>query len=162
MIDYRRVLETLTVGGVDFIVLGGIAAVLHGTARATLDVDVVYSREASNLERVVKAVAPLAPYPRGAPPGLPFRWDLRTVTQGLNFTLDTTLGPLDLLGEVPGGTYATLAPHTIDVDLGGLRVRCVDLLTLIRLKRAAGRPKDYESIAELEALLAARERAEGN
>ena len=105
MIEYRRILEVLVLGRVDFVVIGGVAAVFHGTARATLDVDVVYGRDEANLERLVAAFAPLAPYPRGAPPGLPFRWDVRTVRRGLNFTLETSMGNVDLLGEVGGGTY---------------------------------------------------------
>ena len=84
--------------------------------------------------------------------------DERTVLAGLNFTLTTALGDLDLLGEVAGGGgYAQLAPRTVEVDVAGLRVRCVDLPTLIALKRAAGRPRDLETIAELEALREERE-----
>jgi hypothetical protein len=74
----------------------------------------------------------------------------------LNFTLDTDFGPLDLLGEATGGgTYDALASHTLTLDLYGGPCLCVDLPTLIRLKRAAGRPKDLLALAELEALLAA-------
>jgi hypothetical protein len=84
---------------------------------------------------------------------LPFSFDAATVTRGLNFTLDTTLGPLDLLGEVAGGgAYDALLPHTEPVELFGYPCRTVSLDALIRLKRAAGRPKDHEMLAELEAL----------
>ncbi len=73
---------------------------------------------------------------------------------GLNFTLQTVLGALDLLGEiVGGGRYADLLPHTIEVEVFGVRCRCLGLVALIRAKRAAGRPKDLEAIAELEAIL---------
>lgn len=90
----------------------------------------------------------------GAPPGLPFRCDAATLKRGLNFTLTTDLGDIDLLGEVPGdGTFEKLAPHSVRVDLGGYEISCVSLRKLIDLKRAAGRPKDLEAIAELEALL---------
>ena len=156
MIDHEQILKVLVLSRVEFIVVDGVAAALHGAARATYDVDVVYRRDDSNLARVVTALAPYAPYPRGSPPGLPFRWDARTVRAGLNFTLVTQLGDVDLLGEVAGGNYESLLPHTSELDMDGFRVRCVDLPTLIRLKRAAGRPKDFEAIAELEALLARR------
>jgi hypothetical protein len=91
---------------------------------------------------------------RGAPPGLPFRFDRETVRQGLNFKLTTRAGDLDLLGEAAGGgNYQALLPHSEVRDLGGgLECRFVTLDTLIRLERAAGRPKDLERIAELEAL----------
>ena len=73
---------------------------------------------------------------------------------GLNFTLTTNLGDLDLLGQVVGGGgYRDLLPHSIDIEAFGVKFKCVDLPTLIKLKRAAGRPKDLESLAELLALL---------
>jgi hypothetical protein len=75
------------------------------------------------------------------------------VRAGLNFTLTTALGDLDLLGEiVGGGTYEDLLPSTMEVELFGARCQCVTLPTLIRLKRAAGRPRDLEAIAELEVI----------
>jgi ATP phosphoribosyltransferase regulatory subunit HisZ len=71
----------------------------------------------------------------------------------LNFTLQTTIGPVDLLGEVAGGgRYDDLAKTAISADLFGFTIRCLDLDALIRTKRAAGRPRDLEAIAELEAL----------
>ena len=85
---------------------------------------------------------------------MPFVLDLPTLRNGLNFTFTTTLGDLDLLGEVVGGGgYRDLLPHTFVVEAFDVKFKCVDLRTLIMLKRAAGRPKDLESIAELEALL---------
>jgi predicted nucleotidyltransferase len=157
--NFRRLLEVLVDGGVEFVVIGGVAATAHGAARTTLDLDVVYRRTADNLERLVAALAPFAPYPRGAPPGLPFQWDARTLSNGLNFTLTTALGSIDLLGEITaGGGYDQLVGKSIDVEMLGRRCRCVKLDELIRVKRAAGRPKDFESIAELELLLEATRR----
>jgi predicted nucleotidyltransferase len=154
MTDYRGLLETLQKGGVDFILVGGLAATVHGSARLTQDVDVVYSREPQNLTRLVAALGPIQPYLRGAPPDLPFRWDDETLAKGLNFTLSTKLGDLDLLGEIAGGgTFEELAEHAVMVQLFGVDLRCLDLPTLIRVKRAAGRPQDLEVVAELEALL---------
>jgi predicted nucleotidyltransferase len=153
MTDFAGLLRALARGGVDFIVVGGVAATAHGSARATYDVDVVYARSADNLARLAEALSPLEPYLRGAPAGLPFRWDAETIAHGLNFTLTTTLGDLDVLGEiVGGGGYERLLPHSTRVSLFGHEVRCLDLDTLIRVKLAAGRPKDFDIIAELEAL----------
>lgn len=151
--DFRGLLETLSHAHVEFIIIGGVAAALHGSARATLDLDVVYARSAENMRRLIDALAPLSPYLRGAPPGLPFSFDMATVQRGLNFTLDTRLGSLDLLGEVVGGgTYERLLAASRELDLFDYRCRVVSLESLIQLKRAAGRPKDLEAIAELEAL----------
>jgi hypothetical protein len=72
---------------------------------------------------------------------------------GLNFTLETSIGPLDLLGEVTGGgSYEELLDHTIEIEVFGIRCRCLDLPALIRTKHAAGRPKDLEATAELEVI----------
>jgi predicted nucleotidyltransferase len=156
--DFRGLLEALSGQGVECVLVGGVAAMIHGSARLTHDIDIVYSRSRENIERLVMALGGHRPYLRGAPPGLPFRWDVKTLQMGLNFTLVTTLGDIDILGEVAGGgTYEQLLPHSSEYDILGLTCRCVDLPTLIRLKRAAGRPKDLEALAELEAILEERE-----
>jgi len=153
MIDLPATLRVLAEGRVEFILVGGVAATIHGSARLTKDIDLVYSRSAENVARLVEALRPYEPYLRGVPRGLPFVWDARTVHAGLNFTLTTTLGDVDLLGEiVGGGRYEDLLPHTLHVRVFGIECLCVDLETLIRVKRAAGRPRDLEAIAELEAL----------
>lgn len=158
MTRFGSLLKALADGGVDFVLIGGVAGVIHGVARITYDVDIVYSRDRANLERLVKALGPLSPYLRGAPPGLPFHFDVRTLERGLNFTLTTAVGDIDLLGEAAGGgTFATLVEHSMEVGAFGVIFRCVTLNKLIDLKRAAGRPKDLEAIAELEALLENRE-----
>lgn len=154
MTDFRRLLLALGDAGVEFIVVGGVAAAAHGAVRTTLDLDVVYRRTPGNISSLVAALRPLRPYLRGAPPGLPFAWDERTVTNGLNFTLVTEAGEIDLLGEiVAGGNYDALKDHSLQLDLFGRKCRCITLEELIRVKRAAGRPKDFEAIAELERLL---------
>lgn len=151
MTDFNALLRLLTENQVEFIIVGGAAATAHGSARLTFDLDVVYERSRENIVRTVKALAPINPYLRGAPPGLPFDWSLETVEKGLNFTLITKLGALDLLGEVVGGGgYQQLFPETIKVEIDGVECLCLNLPQLIQVKRAAGRPKDLEVIAELE------------
>lgn len=159
MTDFEALLGALVRGGVEFVVIGGMAATAHGSAHVTVDLDVVYARSDENLGRLAAALAPLDPYLRGVPPGLPFRFDEATIRRGLNFTLTTAAGDLDVLGEAAGGgTYEALLPRSELRQLFGLDVRFVDLDTLIHLKRAAGRPKDLERIAELEALREERDR----
>ncbi len=153
MIALARLLGALHNAGVEFILVGGVAARAHGASRLTQDVDVSYARNVANLERVVTALAPFQPYLRGAPRGLPFEWTVRTLQAGLNFPLTTTVGDIDLLGEiVGGGAYEDLLPHTITAEIFGKPTKVLDVPWLIRVKRAAGRPKDLEVIAELEAL----------
>jgi hypothetical protein len=153
MTDLPALLATLKQAGVEFIVVGGVAATVHGSARLTLDLDVVYRRTPENRRRVFEAFQSLSPYPRGAPPGLPFQWDERSIAQGLNFTLTTGLGAVDLLGEITGGgDYDALLPHTVEMEPFGVKCRCLTLSKLIEVKAAAGRPKDFEILAELETI----------
>ena len=157
--DFAGLLRRLLEVKVEFIVIGGVACNVHGSARATFDIDVVYARTPGNIDRLVGALGSINPYLRGAPPGLPFSFDARTIKSGLNFTLITSLGDIDLLGEVTGGgTYEQLLPATMEIDVFGYRCRCVTLDQLIHLKRSAGRIKDLEVLAELEAIAEERQR----
>lgn len=154
MTDFARLVGALSEARVEFIIVGGLAATIHGSSRLTQDIDVVYARSDANLERLTAALRPYRPYLRGAPPNLPFEWSAATLRRGLNLTLTTTVGDIDLLGEITGGGgYEALLPHTTTVTLFGHGCRCLDLPWLIRTKRAAGRARDFEAIAELEALL---------
>jgi hypothetical protein len=151
--DFPGLIAALADNDVEYIVIGGFAGTVHGSNRLTADLDVVYRRTPKNLERVANSLAAHHPYPKGAPPGLPFRWDARTLANGLNFTLESDLGEIDLLGEITGGGgYEDLLPESLEVEVFGRRCNCLNLNALIRVKRAAGRPKDFEAIAELEAI----------
>lgn len=157
---YQQLLAVLVDNEIRFIVVGGMAAVVHGAARLTFDLDVVYDRDPENMERIVRTLEPYRPYLRGAPPELPFSFDLPTLKAGLNFTLVTSIGNLDLLGEITGGGgYDELKPFSEEIDVQGIRCWCLGLERLIHVKRAAGRPRDLEAVAELELL--ARERKKG-
>jgi len=157
--ELRRLLRLLARHRVQFIIVGGVAASLHGSARSTQDLDIVYARSKENHRRMAVALRGHRPYLRGAPPGLPFLWDEETILRGLNFTLETDLGDLDLLGEIAGGGgYDDLRPHSIEFEAFGLRLRCLDLDTLIRVKQAAGRVRDLEAVAELRVIRQERDR----
>jgi len=159
--DFAGLLRVLATARVDFIIVGGFAGTLHGSAVPTRDLDIVYSRDPENIQRLVAALAPHNPYLRGAPPGLPFRWDPSTVKAGLNFTLTTDLGAVDLLGEIAGGgNFQALRPHAETVTLFGAQCSCLGLKKLIEVKRAAGRARDLQAVADLQALLEERERQE--
>ena len=159
MIDFPGLLRALAEEEVEYIIVGGAAATAHGAARLTQALDVVYARSEENLRRIVRALAPHEPYLRGAPAGLPFHLDAETLRRGLNFTLTSKLGDVDLLGEiVGGGGYDALLPDTIEIELFGVRCRCLGLDKLIDVKRAAGRPKDFEALAELQAIRESRTR----
>src|SRR5262245_33641711 len=157
--NFKEILPLFHQAEIKYILIGGGAGIVHGQARLTQDVDLVISRDPANLKRIVDLLVNYQPYPRGAPAGLPFLWDVKSLQFGMNFTLTTTLGYLDLLGEVTGGgSYEGLLPFTETIETYGVPVRVVTLEKLIDLKRAAGRPKDFEAIAELEALLDERDK----
>ncbi len=153
MTNFASLLALLGKHKVEFIVVGGAAAIAHGSARLTQDLAIVYDRSSENIDRLVAALKDEKPYLRGAPPGLPFFWDRLTMLRGLNFTLTTSLGDIALLGEIPGGgTYSELKNNAIELNIFHTPCLCLSLTQLIRAKRAAGRPKDLEALAELEAI----------
>ena len=151
--DLRAVLSALAEQQVEFVIIGGVALVASGSSRVTEDLDICYGRSKENLNRLAVALAPFRPTLRGAPPELPFVLDAQSLRSGLNFTLSTTAGDLDLLGEVPGvGTFPDVSKDAVDVDLLGSRVLIMSLDALERSKRAAGRAKDLLDLAEIREL----------
>lgn len=139
---------------IEFILVGGAAAVAHGSPTSTRDYDVVHGRSATNVERLIALVAELGAY---------FRTDLsgRHIVPGAEhfaghgqILLTTSLGPLDFLCQLHDGRgFEELLPHSIVLDADGLDLRVLDLPTLIEVKTAAGRPKDRIVVAELLAIL---------
>ncbi|HLK55353.1 MAG TPA: hypothetical protein VKU00_02240 [Chthonomonadaceae bacterium] len=163
MTDFRALLQALTAGKVEYVIIGGAAATAHGASRLTLDLDIVYRRTPENASRLAAALAPHNPYLRGMPPGLPFHFEGQTIWNGLNFTLTTTLGEIDLLGEITaGGGYEDLLPHSMMLEVFGVQCQCLGLERLIFVKRAVGRPKDLEALAELEAMLEEQSKPDGS
>jgi len=142
---------------VEFVIIGGMAAVAHGSAYLTLDLDLCYSRKTENLEKLARALAPFRPILRGASTDLPFSLDVRAFRSGLNFTLTTSLGDLDLLAEVVGiGDYTQVLSFSEEMELYGMLFKVLSLEGLIKNKRAVGRAKDLRLLPELEALLEIR------
>jgi hypothetical protein len=159
VIDFPGALEALANAKVEIIIVGGAAATAHGSSRLTNDLDFVYRRTPENMKRLVEALRPLQPYPRGAPKGLPFTWDEPTIRNGCNFTLVTTAGDIDVLGEITGGgSYDALLNASEPMTLFGHEFAVLEIEMLIHTKRAAGRPKDFEAIAELELILDERKK----
>lgn len=155
--DYRVLVTALVQAQVDFVIIGGVALVLHGSGRITRDLDICYSRERENLNRLSRALRPFRATLRGAPPDLPFVLDAPTIQSGLNFTLTTTAGDIDLLGEITGiGAFPVVARFGTSMELYGLNVQVLSLEGLERAKRAAGRVKD---LADLEEILEIRRRS---
>jgi hypothetical protein len=148
--DFRALVTALVSEHVDFVIVGGIALVLHGSARITRDLDISYDRQREGLKRLARALRPFQPTLRGAPPSLPFTLDWETLQSGLNFTLTTTAGDIDLLGEMTGiGTYPVVARFAQSMELYDQPVKVLSLKGLERAKRAAGRLKDLTDLEDI-------------
>ena len=147
-------LRVLVEHGVDFVVVGGIAGVAHGSAYMTHDLDIAYARTAENLTALAAALTDLGARLRGAPADVPFLLDAETLKQGAHFTFETTAGPLDILdrpdGSPPYEELKRRAGKPLDVD--GLPVYVASLDDLIAMKEASGRPRDALVASELRML----------
>jgi hypothetical protein len=152
--DPIRALRVLLEHEVRFVVIGGIAGRAWGSPSVTNDIDVCYDRSLANREALARALTALQATLRGAPPGLPFILHARTLGMGDSFTFETTAGAVDCLAT-PAGTrgYADLAERATRVELdAGVHVLIAALDDVIRMKRAAGRPKDRIELEILEAV----------
>ena len=141
--DPIPVIESLADADVEFVLIGGLAGIAHGSAYPTYDADVMYARDEANLERLAGVLRALGAVLRGAPKDTPFQVDARTLREGCNFTFDTSRGPLDILAYPAGAPpFAELAAMADEIDLGGRRIKVASLDHLIAMKEAAGRAKD--------------------
>ena len=146
-------LQVLVTHGVRFVLIGGFAASIRGSPMLTDDLDICYARDKENLERLAEALRGLKATLRGAPEGIPFLLDARTLEAGDHFTFSTSFGALDCLGT-PAGTrgFADLDADATDEDLDGVSIRVASVDGLIRMKRAVQRPKDRIALEWLAAL----------
>ncbi len=149
-------LRRLAAAEVDFVVVGGVAVVVHALPRFTRDLDVCYATDAANLERMATVLSEIGARLRGIDEDLPFVPDARVLRQTQILTLTTAEGELDLLVDPAGAPpYADLRARADDIDLDGLTVRVASIGDLLAMKRAAGRPQD---LIDVEALEIARRR----
>ena len=152
-------LKRLSEHGVEFVVVGGLAGVIHGSCLVTEDVDVCAPFDLPNLSKVVAAIRDLHPRHRMNPGHPPLPDDPASLVGFKNLYLVTDLGQIDFLSEITGvGDYAEVSHQTLAVELEGVSCRVLNLDALIRARRALGRPKDLQAAAELEAI---RERVRG-
>jgi hypothetical protein len=153
VIDLEKAITSLAAHDVEYVIVGGVAITLHSSGYITRDLDFCYSRTKANIARLVAALAPFKPSLRNWPEDLPFIFDESTIRSGTNFTFDTFIGSIDLLGEVKGiGDYAAALENSVSFRIYGCEIRALTLDALIKSKTAADRPKDHLVLPELYAL----------
>jgi predicted nucleotidyltransferase len=159
---FEQILAALVAAGIRFVVIGGVAATIQGSARLTNDIDICYDTWPDNLSRLADVLTRWKAYLRGVERGLPFVLDERTFRTTPIMTLTTTMGDIDVLDVVPGvGSYKDTVRNSEAVEIGDVEFRSLTLEALIASKRALRRPKDIEQLVELEALLALRQGKRG-
>jgi hypothetical protein len=147
------ILRRLNDSGVEFVVVGGLAGVAHGSALVTEDVDVCAPLNRQNLGRILTALGDVNPRFRTTPNRPPLPRDPSCLVGYKNLYLITDLGQIDFLSEITGvGDYGQVSRHTIKMDLAGVPCQVLDLDTLIQSKTALGRAKDLRAAMELDAL----------
>ncbi len=150
---FEQIIELFAAQGVEFIVIGGQAETLYGSARGAFDIDLCYRRTAENLQRLAGALKQLKPTLRGAPPDLPFRIDAESLALGVNFTFSTTAGDLDLIGYVePLGGFEELSKRAETMRIGDIDLQVIALEDLIRAKQHLGRAIDRDTLTHLLAI----------
>lgn len=153
--DPIRMLGALNGAGVRYVVIGAVAGRMLGSPSLTGDLDICHARDPENLRALAGVLDGLRARLRGVADDVPFRLDARTLGNGDAFTFSTDAGDLDVLATPAGTTgFDDLIRLAESVDIDGLEVRVASIDDLIRMKRAAGRPKD---LIEVEVLAALRE-----
>jgi nucleotidyltransferase AbiEii toxin of type IV toxin-antitoxin system len=154
-----EILRRLVERGVDFVVIGGIAGVLHGSARNTFDLDICFATDDANLAALGEVLTALGARLKGVDENVPFVPDARALRGIELLTLVTSLGELDVLTRPPGApAYRDLRRNADRYDIGGFNVSVASIDDLIAMKQAAGRAKDLLDVEELEALKSLRHR----
>ncbi len=154
--ELLTLIDRLLAAEVEFVLVGGLAAVVQGAPITTFDVDVVHRRSAENVDRLLTFLGTVNAHYRGRPdPPLP---PSRSALLGPGHSLFMTdLGPLDALGAIEGGAdYETLLPRSLVVPLAGRALRLLTLEAIVALKRSSADPKDKLRLPVLEATLRRR------
>lgn len=153
MKDLNQLLRFLLESRLDFVLVGGLAGVVHGSSQVTQDLDICLLIKAEVVEELRRLLAPLHPKHRMTPLKLSFLTEPREISSIKNLYLDTDLGPLDIVSEVKGvGNCERVKGCAVGVRLFGFSCKVISLDDLIAAKSAMGRAKDKAALIELLAI----------
>ncbi len=145
-----NLLKILTESDIDFVIIGGFAAMIYGSSQVTQDIDLCIAMNPENIEKFRKTLGPYHPVHRMTPQKLSFLKHPEELKGIKNLYVKTDLGVLDILGELPGvGSYSEIASRAIDTEFLGHKVKLVSIDDLIKSKKIVGRPKDHATVLEL-------------
>lgn len=151
--DFINLLERLTNNGVDFVIVGGFAGVVHGCTYVTQDIDICCDFSPVNLLALQEAISDLDPVHRMTPDRKKLNLSDETCEQFKNLYLDTEKGQLDCLSFIDGlGDYSRVEPESELIEVEDMKIRVLSLDALIRSKRALNRPRDKAAIMQLESI----------
>jgi predicted nucleotidyltransferase len=157
--DFPNLLRRLVKAGVNFVIVGGYAGVVHGCTFVTQDIDICCDFAPRNLLALQKAIADLHPVHRMTPGRQPLELTAENAGQFKNLHLDTDLGHLDCLSEIQGlGGCEEVAKASQTIEIEGMPLRVLTIAALIVTKEAMNRPRDQEAVRQLKAIKELEER----
>lgn len=151
MQNLNLLLKILNENNLDFVIVGGFAAIVHGASQVTKDLDICVALSESDVKQLRVALEKLHPKHRMTPQKLSFLEHPQQISSLKNLYLQTDLGIIDILGQITGvGDFAKVAQNAITIELMGFPCKVISLDDLIQAKKAMGSPKDLQTVAELE------------
>jgi predicted nucleotidyltransferase len=148
---FLNLLKRLNKAGVDFVIVGGFAGVVHGCTFVTQDIDVCCDFSPANLFRLQKALTGLHPIHRMTPKRIKFQLNKKNVEQFENLYLDTDIGQLDCLSQINGlGDFSEVKKSSVPIEAEGMKFYVLNIEALIKSKKAMGRQRDKQAIQQLE------------
>ncbi len=154
MLNLQKILQRILSKKVECILVGGFAAVAHGSSTLTRDLDVCFSFHPENIRKLIEALEDIHPHMRAGPGILPLEhYTVERLSQLNNLYVKTDWGDLDLLGQIKGiGNFEEVSKKTIEIEIFGYPCRILDIDSLIKAKEAMDRPKDKQVVLELQVI----------
>jgi hypothetical protein len=149
--DLSKLLKTLLANDIDFVLIGGFAAVVHGSTLVTQDLDICSAMSIENINKLRSVLKDLNPTHRmDRKANLSFLDHPKSLDGLNNIYLDTDLGILDILSATePAGNFETIKKNAIDIPLYGFTCKVISIDDLIKVKTVMNRPKDIQAVIEL-------------